>query len=708
MKRGWRIALGVLIVLLVAACDIGGDDSGDEEAGTARPLMPGTRVADQPLTESASTPVETAEIMATTPAVTEVSGTATPVETDAPVIEPTATTRPTELPEATRVEIEATPELRASETPDATATPLPTDSPAPLPSPADAEQALPTRTPLPTLTPSAEIPGQDAIATSVVVATRSEAAGPSMTWTPWPLAHDPTFTMTPPPSFTPWYTLAPATSTPLPSPTGAFVQPPPTFTPVIVPQTPMSPTPIPFMIDAQVHPAAAPGLRLRATPGTAGEIVDTLPVGTSVSIVGRTGDNAWVQIQLSNGVGGWVFTNYLTLTPGMDLNTRPVTGTATDQQVQPVPVDAGGYGAISNVNATARNIFLDGLAKGNSPHVFTKVGDSISASPHFLVPIASGVYNLGDQGYLLTAIRFFSGPNGRGANPFGATSMAARNGWGTTSALNPANSDPNLCRPGETPLQCEYRLVKPSVALIMFGTNDSGGLPTSEFRANMRRIVQISIDMGVIPVLSTIPPKDFNPATDGRVPEFNQVIIGVAQEYDIPLWDYGRVMSQAPNWGLASDGVHPSIPPNAMSADFTGSNLNYGFPLRNLTALQVLYTLWQYVLYDGDEIAPAPAPQPLPATVDPGAPVVSDCMGAPPPRLTVGGLGRVTPGLANNVRDIPSTGGQKIGSIPGAAVFSVLDGPVCADGYLWWKVSYEGLVGWTANGSSSEYWVEPN
>jgi uncharacterized protein YraI len=49
----------------------------------------------------------------------------------------------------------------------------------------------------------------------------------------------------------------------------------------------------------------------------------------------------------------------------------------------------------------------------------------------------------------------------------------------------------------------------------------------------------------------------------------------------------------------------------------------------------------------------------------------------------------------------------QIGQIPGEGVFSVVGGPQCADGYRWWQVSYNGLVGWTASGSGSEYWVEP-
>ncbi|MBC8099097.1 MAG: SH3 domain-containing protein, partial [Armatimonadetes bacterium] len=51
--------------------------------------------------------------------------------------------------------------------------------------------------------------------------------------------------------------------------------------------------------------------------------------------------------------------------------------------------------------------------------------------------------------------------------------------------------------------------------------------------------------------------------------------------------------------------------------------------------------------------------------------------------------------------------GAKIGEIPGEASFTVLEGPVCADGFNWWRVNYDGLEGWTVEGQGTEYWVEP-
>jgi hypothetical protein len=109
-------------------------------------------------------------------------------------------------------------------------------------------------------------------------------------------------------------------------------------------------------------------------------------------------------------------------------------------------------------------------------------------------------------------------------------------------------------------------------------------------------------------------------------------------------------------------------------------------------------------------LASAPVLTPTRPSLESGVPGDSgaySCAGAPAPRLTVGGTGRVTPGLPNKLRAQPSLSGTEIGSIPGGASFTVVDGPNCADGYTWWQVNYLGTIGWTASGNASEYWVEP-
>ena len=97
-------------------------------------------------------------------------------------------------------------------------------------------------------------------------------------------------------------------------------------------------------------------------------------------------------------------------------------------------------------------------------------------------------------------------------------------------------------------------------------------------------------------------------------------------------------------------------------------------------------------------------PTPVP-TVPPY--IYGQCPGFLPSRLAVGGWGRVTPGMANNLRAQPSAVSQWLGQIPAGAVFEVAGGPVCAENTAWWQVRYFGLIGWTPEGQSGTYWLEP-
>jgi dipeptidyl aminopeptidase/acylaminoacyl peptidase len=64
----------------------------------------------------------------------------------------------------------------------------------------------------------------------------------------------------------------------------------------------------------------------------------------------------------------------------------------------------------------------------------------------------------------------------------------------------------------------------------------------------------------------------------------------------------------------------------------------------------------------------------------------------------------------NRVRSEPGTAGEIVAMLqPGAAVV-LLEGPVCADGLVFWKVQNPEIpvgVGWTAEGNGTDYWLVP-
>lgn len=108
-----------------------------------------------------------------------------------------------------------------------------------------------------------------------------------------------------------------------------------------------------------------------------------------------------------------------------------------------------------------------------------------------------------------------------------------------------------------------------------------------------------------------------------------------------------------------------------------------------------------------------PLVTPVPAT--PGAtrtPVpttVQDCSLAPLRRLVVNSWARVISddNRASNFRRTAGLSGEIIAEIqPNTAVY-VVSGPVCADGFRWWRVRYSGMLGWVGDGAGSEYYLEP-
>jgi lysophospholipase L1-like esterase len=378
-------------------------------------------------------------------------------------------------------------------------------------------------------------------------------------------------------------------------------------------------------------------LRLRATPGTAGFIQSFLPAGMILDLVGRTADKVWLQVVTSDNQRGWVMTQFVDVF--INLDALPVTGTAVDATAVPTSQPASGAPAaatqvaaapptqtapgalpptatstqpppantqpppsggapppgdlVFGISDHARQIFQAGQALGNQANVFAKVGDSITVSPQFLLPIGYNQYDLRGYGYLAEAVNFFRGGWARTGNAFINTSLAAKGGWSTFSVLAPSQSDKSYCYANESPLACEYRLSKPAVALIMLGTNDVLSTNNDAYVANLRRIVSDSLAVSVIPVLSTIPPFLWA-GYEGRAEELNSLIVAVAQENDLPVWNYWAALQPLPNRGMGPDGVHPSWAPNA--ADFTAENLQYGSTMRNLTALIVLDALWRQVM----------------------------------------------------------------------------------------------------------------
>ena len=84
------------------------------------------------------------------------------------------------------------------------------------------------------------------------------------------------------------------------------------------------------------------------------------------------------------------------------------------------------------------------------------------------------------------------------------------------------------------------------------------------------------------------------------------------------------------------------------------------------------------------------------------------CPGSFVSRLVLYGTGQVTPGEPNNLRNRPNTTATIIGIIQAGEPFQIAEGPQCdSEGRVWWRVNYNGKLGWTVEGQGTSYFIEP-
>ncbi len=359
-------------------------------------------------------------------------------------------------------------------------------------------------------------------------------------------------------------------------------------------------------------------MNLRAGPGTNHPVLGQAAAGSVWILEGRNANAQWVLAHAENGsLRGWLYAPLLTFN-AVNPRDLPVTGELATAQVPGqqaanpadpyanVPQSAinyndvfmGGYdGArLQNINiaaypvvgqATSRTyaIYQRGQALGRNPHAMVKVGDCSSEHWYFLTPFGRGQYNLGNYGNLQGVVDWFG-------ESLAVNSEATHNGFNVNAVLAPEWANPAACQPGESPLQCEFRRMNPSVAVIMFGTSDLLVMTPYEFDFYLRSIIDESIEAGVIPVLSTFPG---NQAFWNRTLIYNQVVIRAALDYDIPLINLFQALEGIPNHGLEPDGFHLGEPlgdPGSLDE----ANLQSGYPLRNLVTLQTLDNIVRSVM----------------------------------------------------------------------------------------------------------------
>lgn len=243
------------------------------------------------------------------------------------------------------------------------------------------------------------------------------------------------------------------------------------------------------------------------------------------------------------------------------------------------PEDWQEWPVIPTVSARAQEIYEAGLEMGNYPDRFSKIGDCQNINTYFLDFFDNpDLYTLGeDYDYLQEAIDYFSGS-------FSRESVATMGGMNVASVLSHYWADDELCESGESPLACELRLNQPSIALISMEETWGDNNKVENYEKYMRQIIETVIEAGVVPVLAT---KADNLEGDHQI---NQTIANLAYEYDIPVWNFWLAVQDLPDQGLLEDGFHLTHG----EYDFSEAwNLQSAWPMRNLTALQTIDSVWR-------------------------------------------------------------------------------------------------------------------
>ncbi len=383
---------------------------------------------------------------------------------------------------------------------------------------------------------------------------------------------------------------------------------------------------LPALAQGQPTGQAISNLNVRSGPGETYPVLAVLPRRSIVIIEGRNSVGNWVRVHTADeATRGWVATRYLIMQA--ELISLPVveeSAAAANPAAPSGPVDLSGVGTApagpfavdvntdaliarmsatpvlpGGVSARVRAIFALGQQLGRRPNTFSKLGDCMTTFHAFLVPFGVGEYDLGPYADLQAVIDFYSvspRPEVGVANSFVNDSMASWGGFSAASVLDPQWANPAHCRAGESPLDCEYRLVQPAVAIIMFGAIDMQYLRADQFGPALRSVVRATIERGVIPLLSTFPSSPDYLWQNSL--ELNAAIVQIAEEEQIPLINFWLATRSLPAYGLADDHYHLSFSGDRFIS-FNGDQDRWGYTLRNLLTLQALDLLRREVLAGG-------------------------------------------------------------------------------------------------------------
>lgn len=224
--------------------------------------------------------------------------------------------------------------------------------------------------------------------------------------------------------------------------------------------------------------------------------------------------------------------------------------------------------------------------------VFAKVGASNTVNTGFVTCFdGNGVDFAGHDvdGALDETRAMFSAGDAAGASPWDRVSSAATVGW---SAFAPMQGSPR-------PVDVEVEALAPAFAVVMFGTNDIQLRNITRYADDMLALTDALLARGVIPLISSVPPRDDDASADVEVPRYALVARMVAEARQVPFMDLNRVLRPLPDHGVGSDGIHMNADPRG-ACHFDDDGLGFGFNRRNLLTLEALDAVRRTVV-DGED-----------------------------------------------------------------------------------------------------------
>ncbi len=352
-----------------------------------------------------------------------------------------------------------------------------------------------------------------------------------------------------------------------------------------------------------------------AGPGIVNAITLRFTAGTPLTVVERNAIGSWLRVQtyLADGAvasDAWIIGGYVNKHPDLRYSDVPINTNAPEHDLAYAPAfatrDLYAPPVVPPVSEAMLAVFQRGQALGNHPDVILRVGDSLSTSEQYLVPLSLPDAALGPFDFLADVVAYY-GPSATGDE------VSAQVGMSSIVLFDPMWANDPDCAPGETPLACAYRVRRPSVAFVMFGPNDVRSMDPTRYAENMGRIVQESLDAGVIPVLTLVP---LDPESElyARALAFHRELIAVADAFDVPLINLWYAAQGLPENGLDIDGVHLKQSGfDTLKLD-SGHEAWYGISLHNLLSLVTLDRLYHTLGLDTAPTDTIPDLTPTPET----------------------------------------------------------------------------------------------